>query len=137
MFNFQCVIMFIVVVDVGSFILVVVVLGQIKVVVSFNVWQLENELGVMLLLCLMWCLWFIDVGVLFYQCGVVFLNVVENFQDEVWVSYSGLSGELWIIIMLEYGVQVIILVLVVFVCCYLVLWVCYVFFFYYVDFILE
>ena len=50
MLNLQRVTMFIAVVDAGSFTLAAAALGQTKAVVSFNVRQLENELGVTLLL---------------------------------------------------------------------------------------
>ncbi len=50
MLNLQRVAMFIAVVDAGSFTLAAAALGQTKAVVSFNVRQLENELGVTLLL---------------------------------------------------------------------------------------
>ena len=50
MLNLQRVTMFIAVVDAGSFTLAAAALGQTKAVVSFNVRQLENELGVTLLM---------------------------------------------------------------------------------------
>ena len=50
MLNLQRVTMFIAVVDAGRFTLAAAALGQTKAVVSFNVRQLENELGVTLLL---------------------------------------------------------------------------------------
>ena len=45
MLNLQRVTMFIAVVDAGSFTQAAAALGQTKAVVSFNVRQLENELG--------------------------------------------------------------------------------------------
>ena len=98
MLNLQRVTMFIAVVDAGSFTLAAAALGQTKAVVSFNVRQLENELGVTLLLR----------STLFYQRGVALLNAAENLQDEVRASHSGLSGELRITTTPEYGEQVII-----------------------------
>lgn len=107
MLNLQRVTMFIAVVDAGSF-TAAAALGQTKAVVSFNVWQLENELGVTLLLRSTRRLRLTDAGVLFYQRGVALLNAAENLQDEVRASHSGLSGELRITTTPEYGAQVII-----------------------------
>ena len=95
-------------VDAGSFTLAAAALGQAKAVVSFNVRQLENELGVTLLLRSTRRLRLTDAGVLFYQRGVALLNAAENLQDEVRASHSGLSGELRITTTPEYGAQVII-----------------------------
>lgn len=67
MLNLQRVTMFIAVVDAGSFTLAAAALGQTKAVVSFNVRQLENELGVTLLLRSTRRLRLTDAGVLFYQ----------------------------------------------------------------------
>lgn len=92
MLNLQRVTMFIAVVDAGSFTLAAAALGQTKAVVSFNVRQLENELGVTLLLRSTRRLRLTDAGVLFYQRGVALLNAAENLQDEVRASHSGLSG---------------------------------------------
>ncbi len=83
MLNLQRVTMFIAVVDAGSFTLAAAALGQTKAVVSFNVRQLENELGVTLLLRSTRRLRLTDAGVLFYQRGVALLNAAENLQDEV------------------------------------------------------
>ena len=103
MLNLQRVTMFIAVVDAGSFTLAAAALGQTKAVVSFNVRQLENELGVTLLLRSTRRLRLTDAGVLFYQRGVALLNAAENLQDEVRASHSGLSGELRITTTPEYG----------------------------------
>lgn len=65
MLNLQRVTMFIAVVDAGSFTLAAAALGQTKAVVSFNVRQLENELGVTLLLRSTRRLRLTDAGVLF------------------------------------------------------------------------
>lgn len=94
MLNLQRVTMFIAVVDAGSFTQAAAALGQTKAVVSFNVRQLENELGVTLLLRSTRRLRLTDAGALFYQRGVALLKAAENLQDEVRASHSGLSGEL-------------------------------------------
>lgn len=80
MLNLQRVTMFIAVVDAGSFTTAAAALGQTKAVVSFNVRQLENELGVTLLLRSTRRLRLTDAGVLFYQRGVALLNAAENLQ---------------------------------------------------------
>ena len=108
MLNLQRVTMFIAVVDAGSFTQAAAALGQTKAVVSFNVRQLENELGVTLLLRSTRRLRLTDAGALFYQRGVALLKAAENLQDEVRASHSGLSGELRITTTPEYGAQVII-----------------------------
>ncbi|STS92827.1 LysR family transcriptional regulator [Klebsiella variicola] len=108
MLNLQRVTMFIAVVDAGSFTLAAAALGQTKAVVSFNVRQLENELGVTLLLRSTRRLRLTDAGALFYQRGVALLKAAENLQDEVRASHTGLSGELRITTTPEYGAQVII-----------------------------
>ena len=108
MLNLQRVTMFIAVVDAGSFTLAAAALGQTKAVVSFNVRQLENELGVTLLLRSTRRLRLTDAGTLFYQRGVALLKAAENLQDEVRASHTGLSGELRITTTPEYGAQVII-----------------------------
>lgn len=50
MLNLQRLAIFVAVVDAGSFTAAAVALGQTKAVVSFNVKQLEGELG-----CRCWC----------------------------------------------------------------------------------
>lgn len=50
MLNLQRVAMFIAVVDTGSFTAAAATLGQTKAVISFNIRQLEDSLGVALLL---------------------------------------------------------------------------------------
>lgn len=78
---------------------------------SFNIRQLEKELGVTLLLRSTRRLTLTDAGVLFYQKGVNLLNTAKNLQDEVRASHSGLGGELRITTTPEFGEQVVIPVL--------------------------
>ncbi|SUH35356.1 LysR family transcriptional regulator [Salmonella enterica subsp. enterica] len=78
---------------------------------SFNIRQLEKELGVTLLLRSTRRLTLTDAGVLFYQKGVNLLNAAKNLQDEVRASHSGLGGELRITTTPEFGEQVVIPVL--------------------------
>lgn len=94
MLNLQRMSLFIAVVDSGSFTAAAAASGQTKAVVSFNIRQLEKELGVTLLLRSTRRLTLTDAGVLFYQKGVNLLNAAKNLQDEVRASHSGLGGEL-------------------------------------------
>lgn len=111
MLNLQRMTIFVAVVDTGSFTAAATALGQTKAVVSFNIRQLENELGVTLLLRSTRRITLTEAGALFYQRGVELLKAAENLQDEVRASHVGLSGELRITSTPEYGAQVIIPVL--------------------------
>ncbi len=111
MLNLQRMSLFIAVVDSGSFTAAAAASGQTKAVVSFNIRQLEKELGVTLLLRSTRRLTLTDAGVLFYQKGVNLLNAAKNLQDEVRASHSGLGGELRITTTSEFGEQVVIPVL--------------------------
>lgn len=108
MLNLQRMTMFVAVVESGSFTAAATALGQTKAVVSFNVRQLESELGVTLLLRSTRRLTLTEAGSLFYERGVALLQTAENLQDEVRASHTGLSGELRITTTPEYGAQVII-----------------------------
>ncbi|PXW41395.1 LysR family transcriptional regulator [Klebsiella oxytoca] len=108
MLNLQRMTMFVAVVDSGSFTAAAATLGQTKAVISFNVRQLESELGVTLLLRSTRRLTLTEAGSLFYHRGVALLKTAENLQDEVRASHSGLSGELRMTTTPEYGAQVII-----------------------------
>lgn len=111
MLNLQRVTLFAAVVDSGSFTAAAASLGLTKAVVSFNVRQLENELGVTLLLRSTRRLTLTEAGHVFYQRGVDLLKAAENLQDEVRSSHQGLSGELRITSTPEYGARVVIPVL--------------------------
>lgn len=108
MLNLQRMNMFVAVVDSGSFTAAATALGQTKAVVSFNIRQLESELGVTLLLRSTRRLTLTEAGSLFYHRGVALLKAAENLQDDVRGSHVGLSGELRITTTPEYGAQVII-----------------------------
>ncbi|ASV56621.1 LysR family transcriptional regulator [Lelliottia jeotgali] len=111
MLNLQRMTIFVAVVDTGSFTAAATALGQTKAVVSFNIRQLENELGVTLLLRSTRRITLTEAGTIFYQRGVELLNAAENLQDEVRASHVGLSGELRITSTPEYGALVIVPVL--------------------------
>ncbi len=89
MLNLQRMSLFIAVVDSGSFTAAAAASGQTKAVVSFNIRQLEKELGVTLLLRSTRRLTLTDAGVLFYQKGVNLLNAAKNLQDEVRATIVG------------------------------------------------
>jgi len=108
MLNLQRVTLFAAVVDTGSFTAAAAAMGLTKAVVSFNVRQLENELGVTLLLRSTRRLTLTEAGSVFYQRGVALLKAAENLQDDVRGSHLGLSGELRITSTPEYGSRVVI-----------------------------
>ncbi|QKN80700.1 LysR family transcriptional regulator [Scandinavium goeteborgense] len=108
MLNLQRVTLFAAVVDTGSFTAAAAAMGLTKAVVSFNVRQLENELGVTLLLRSTRRLTLTEAGSVFYQRGVELLKAAENLQDDVRGSHLGLSGELRITSTPEYGSRVVI-----------------------------
>ncbi|AGN85511.1 LysR family transcriptional regulator [Enterobacter sp. R4-368] len=114
MLNLSRMAIFVAVVDTGSFTAAAVALGQTKAVVSFNIRQLENELGVTLLLRSTRRLTLTDAGRVFYQRGVELLNAAESLQDDVRASHVGLCGELRITSTPEYGAQVVVPVLAAF-----------------------
>ena len=114
MLNLSRMAIFVAVVDTGSFTAAAVALGQTKAVVSFNIRQLENELGVTLLLRSTRRLTLTDAGRVFYQRGVELLNAAESLQDDVRASHVGLCGELRITSTPEYGAHVVVPVLAAF-----------------------
>lgn len=108
MLNLQRMTMFVAVVEAGSFTAAADVLGQTKAVVSFNLRQLESELGVTLLLRSTRRLTLTEAGETFYRRGVSLLQEAENLQDEVRASHHGLRGELRITTTPEYGCRTVI-----------------------------
>jgi Transcriptional regulator len=108
MLNLQRMTIFVAVVDTGSFTAAAATLGQTKAVVSFNVRQLESELGVTLLLRSTRRLTLTEAGSVFYQRGIALLKAAESLQDEVRASHAGLSGELRITTTPEYGSLVVV-----------------------------
>ncbi|EGE4653917.1 LysR family transcriptional regulator [Salmonella bongori serovar 40:z35:-] len=108
MLNLQRISLFVAVVESGSFTAAAAASGQTKAVVSVNIRQLENELGVTLLLRSTRRLTLTDAGALFYQKSVQLLNAAKNLQDEVRASHRGLDGELRITTTPEFGEQVVV-----------------------------
>lgn len=107
MLNLQRLAIFAAVVEAGSFTAAAAALGQTKAVVSFNVKQLENELGVSLLARSTRRLSLTDAGERFYQRSQQLLQEAENVLDDVRRDHHGLSGVLRITSTPEYGAQVV------------------------------
>lgn len=107
MLNLQRLAIFAAVVEAGSFTAAAAALGQTKAVVSFNVKQLENELGVSLLARSTRRLSLTDAGERFYQRSLQLLQEAENVLDDVRRDHHGLSGVLRITSTPEYGALVV------------------------------
>lgn len=108
MINLQRTQMFIAVADTGSFTAAAEAMGLTKAVVSFNIRQLEDELGVTLLLRSTRRLTLTEAGVLFHQRSVALLKEAERLQDDVRANHAGLTGELRITTTPEYGARVVV-----------------------------
>ncbi|HFK6081011.1 TPA: LysR substrate-binding domain-containing protein [Enterobacter cloacae] len=108
MLNLQRTAMFVAVADAGSFTAAAESMGLTKAVVSFNIRQLEDELGVTLLLRSTRRLTLTEAGVLFHQRSVRLLQEAERLQDDVRANHAGLTGELRITTTPEYGSQVVV-----------------------------
>lgn len=108
MINLQRTQMFVAVADTGSFTAAAEAMGLTKAVVSFNIRQLEAELGVTLLLRSTRRLTLTDAGTLFHQRSVALLKDAEQLQDDVRANHAGLTGELRITTTPEYGSQVVV-----------------------------
>ncbi|RJL01416.1 LysR family transcriptional regulator [Enterobacter chuandaensis] len=108
MINLQRTAMFIAVADSGSFTAAADAMGLTKAVVSFNIRQLEAELGVTLLLRSTRRLTLTEAGALFHQRSVALLKAAEQLKDDVRANHAGLTGELRITTTPEYGSQVVV-----------------------------
>lgn len=94
MINLQRTAMFVAVADTGSFTAAAEAMGLTKAVVSFNIRQLEDELGVTLLLRSTRRLTLTEAGRLFHQRSVALLKDAERLKDDVRANHAGLTGEL-------------------------------------------
>lgn len=108
MLNLQRTAMFIAVADTGSFTAAAEAMGLTKAVVSFHIRQLEEELGVTLLLRTTRRLTLTEAGKLFHQRSVMLLRDAERLQDDVRANHAGLTGELRVTTTPEYGSQVVV-----------------------------
>lgn len=108
MLNLQRLTIFVAVVEAGSFTAAATALGQTKAVVSFNIKQLEAELGVSLLMRSTRRLALTQAGELFYPRSLRLLEEAENLLDDVQQDHQGLGGVLRITSTPEYGAQVVV-----------------------------
>lgn len=107
MLNLSRLATFVAVVDAGSFTAAAVALGQTKAVVSFNLRQLEAELGVTLLLRSTRRLTLTDAGERLYQRSLTLLKDADALREEVQASHQGFSGELRVTTTPEYANHVV------------------------------
>lgn len=108
MINMQRLGMYVAVVDAGSFTGAAQTLGLTKAVVSFNIKQLEQELGVSLLTRSTRHVATTDAGERFYHRCQQLLQDAERVLDEVRSDHGGLSGLLRITTTPEYGARVVV-----------------------------
>lgn len=108
MLNLQRLKIFATVVENGSFTAAATVLGQTKAVVSFNIKQLEVDLGVSLLVRNTRRLSLTDTGERFYPRCLQLLEEADNLRESVQQDHAGLSGLLRITSTSEYGMQVVV-----------------------------
>lgn len=108
MLNLQRLEMYVAVVAAGSFTGAAQTLGLTKAVVSFNIKQLEAELGVSLLARSTRRIAMTDAGERFYlQCQQL-LQDAESVLEDVRRNHAGLSGILRITTTPEYGARVVV-----------------------------
>lgn len=107
MLNLSRLAMFVAVVDAKSFTGAAAALGQTKAVVSFNIRQLESELGVTLLLRSTRRLTLTDAGERLYQRSLVLLKDADALLDDVQASHDGFRGELRVTTTPEYATHVV------------------------------
>ena len=103
MLSLQRVAMFIAVVESGSFTAAAATLRQTKAVVSFNIRQLEAELGVSLLLRTTRRLALTEAGDAFYLRSKQLLQQAEQLASDVRMVHNGFSGELRVTSTPEFG----------------------------------
>ncbi|CCJ93910.1 Possible LysR-family transcriptional regulator [Cronobacter malonaticus 681] len=107
MLNLSRLAMFVAVVDAKSFTGAAAALGQTKAVVSFNIRQLESELGVTLLLRSTRRLTLTDAGERLYQRSLLLLKDAGALLEDVQASHDGFSGELRVTTTPEYATHVV------------------------------
>lgn len=108
MLNLQRLEIYVAVVAVGSFTAAAKTLGLTKAAVSFNIKQLETELGVSLLVRSTRRIAMTDAGEHFYQRCLQLLQEAESVLDDVRHDHCGLSGLLRITTTLEYGARIVV-----------------------------
>lgn len=108
MINMQRLGIFVAVVGAGSFTGAAQTLGLTRAVVSFNIKQLEEELGVSLLVISTRRVSATDTGERFYHRCLQLLQDAESVLEDVRGDHTGLSGSLRITTTPEYGARVIV-----------------------------
>lgn len=103
MLNLQRISIFVTVVDSGSFTAAADLLGQTRAVISFNIKQLEADLGVSLLTRTTRRLMLTEAGQRFYSHGQKLLQDAEQAEEDVRSGHQGLNGTLRITTTPEYG----------------------------------
>lgn len=108
MLNLQRISIFVTVVDSGSFTAAADLLGQTRAVISFNIKQLEADLGVSLLTRTTRRVMLTEAGQRFYSHGQKLLQDAELAEEDVRSGHQGLNGTLRITTTPEYGIHKII-----------------------------
>ncbi|AIR67099.1 LysR family transcriptional regulator [Cedecea neteri] len=103
MLNLQRVAQFVAVVEAGGFTAAAHSMQQTKAAISFNVRQLEAELGVSLLVRSTRRVALTQAGEVFYQRSLLLLRESEALVEDVQGHHGGFSGELSISTTPEYG----------------------------------
>lgn len=111
MLNMQRLEIFVAIVEAGSFTGAAQTLGLTKAVVSFNLKQLEEKLGVSLLTRSTRQVAVTDAGERFYLRCLQLLQDAEKILDDVRSDHTGLRGLLRITTTPEYGARVVVPVL--------------------------
>ncbi|NAX48889.1 LysR family transcriptional regulator [Photobacterium halotolerans] len=111
MLNMQRLEIFVAVVEAGSFTGAANTLGLTKAVVSFNIRQLEETLGVSVLTRTTRQVAVTEAGERFYLRCLKLLQDAENILDDVRSDHTGLSGIFRITTTPEYGARVVVPVL--------------------------
>ncbi|MDC9595090.1 LysR family transcriptional regulator [Xenorhabdus sp. IM139775] len=108
MFNMHRLEIFVAVVEAGSFTSAAQTLGLTKAVVSFNIKQLEEKLGVSLLARSTRQVAVTDAGERFYYQCQQLLQETERVLNDVRSEHSGLSGLIRITTTPEYGAHIVV-----------------------------
>lgn len=112
---------FVCVVEMGSFLVVVKEMYVLMLIVVCKVMVIEEVFGVVLLYCLMYSVMFIEVGYIYLECVVM---LIVDFDDMLCVVVElnvWLSGLLKFIVLVVFGWCYLVLLIVLFLVCYLII----------------